>query len=256
MRPFKIPHLYQKRSLSSFHQTGGLQNEQSLHLQVFQTSKLWKVSIFGFFTKRETHQMSQVCIFKLFKSSTFVKRSLWVVFYQTDSLQNKQSLPFQSFEVSKQWKVLSFVKRCLSLVFHHSGKVTIWAKFGFSSFWNFKAFKSLHFCQKMCLVSFSPSRQFTKWTKFVFFQVFEIWSFNALKTSYFCQKRCLSSFPPSGRLTKWAKFVFSSFWRSRVLKSSYFCQKMCVGSFHRVFVSVSAFQKKIMVPTSLSNIYM
>ena len=117
------------------------------------------------------------------------------------------------------------------------------------------SFQSLHLCQNMCLVSFSPNRQLIKWTKFVFFQVFEIWSFNALKT-YFCQKRCLSSFPPKWRLTKWAKFVFSSFWRSRVWKSSYFCQKMCVDNLHRVFVSVSAFQKKIMVPTSLSNIHM
>ena len=117
-------------------------------------------------------------------------------------------MPLQSFEVSKQWKVLSFVKRCLSLVFHHSRKVTISAKFGFASFWNFKAFKILHLCQNMCLVSFSPNRQLIKWTKFVFFQVVEIWSFNALKTSYFCQMRCLSSFPPNGRLTKWAKFVF------------------------------------------------
>ena len=150
-------------------------------------------------------------------------------------------MPLQSFEVSKQWKVLSFVKRCFSLVFHHSRKVTISAKFGFASFWNFKAFKSFHICQNMGLVSFSPNRQLLKWTKFVFFQVVEIWSFNALKTSYFCQMRCFSSFPPSGRLTKWTKFVFSSFWRSRALKSSYFCQKMCVGSFQRVFVSVSAF---------------
>jgi len=106
------------------------------------------------------------------EATTFVKGILWVFLHQTDSLQNEQSLLFQSFEVSKQWKVLSFVKRCLSLVFHHSGKVTIWAKFGFSSFWNFKAFKSLHFCQKMCLVSFSPNRQLTKWTKFVFFSSF------------------------------------------------------------------------------------
>ena len=96
----------------------------------------------------------------LVETTTFVKRSLWVVFHQTDSLQNEQSLPFQSFEVSKQWKVLSFVKRCLSLVFHHSGKVTIWAKFGFSSFWNFKAFKSLHLCQKMCLVSFHQANTY------------------------------------------------------------------------------------------------
>ena len=144
----------------------------------------------------------------LVEATTFVKRSLWVVFHQTDSLQNEQSLLFQSFEVSKQWKVLSFVKRCLSLVFHHSRKVTISAKFGFASFWNFKAFKSFHICQNMGLVSFSPNRQLLKWTKFVFFQVVEIWSFNALKTSYFCQMRCLSSFPPNGRLTKWAKFVF------------------------------------------------
>ena len=106
----------------------------------------------------------------LVETTTFVKRSLWVVFHQTDSLQNEQSLPFQSFEVSKQWKVLSFVKRCISLVFTTAGRLQYEQSLDFQVFETSKLWRTSTFFKRCVWLVFS-SRQLTKWTKFVFFQV-------------------------------------------------------------------------------------
>ena len=119
-------------------------------------------------------------------------------------------------------------------------------KFAFSSFWNLKAIKIPYFCQKMCLSRFLPSGKLTKWVKFAFSS---FWNFKDFKIPHFCQKR-----------SEYISDISTKREAHKMSKVCLFKKKVQITVFgwvissykSHVLLSVSTFQNKIVMPTSLT----